>query len=96
MWSNLLWLDLAQRQCIDDLAWNLYARLHEMFWELIPHSLVPLALHRHLCLGQVFPSIVFLRALAKLFIHFGEPLKDFISRHIFQTLLLDIAVNVSA
>ena len=96
MWPDFFWLDLAQRLGMDYLAWNSYPRFHKMFWELVPHGLMPLTLDRLLSFCQVFPSIVFPGALAKLFIHFGEPLKDFIGRHIFQTLLLDIAVDESA
>ena len=67
--------------------------LHQMLRELIPHCLMPLPLNRFLSLGQVFPAIMFLMALAKLLVHSLEPIQYLIFAHILQTLVLDEAID---
>ena len=68
-----------------------------MFGVLIPHGFVPLALNRILsCHVQPIFSVVFHWPFAKFFVHFREPKEDLVDVHVFQGLVFDVAIDVSA
>ena len=94
--SDLLLHDWAHRQSLDGHRGNLDLGLHQVLWELVPHSVMPLTLNGLLVNSEVFSAIVLDGALAKLFANLVEPKEHLVTGHILEGLLLDVAVNVGA
>ena len=96
MRAELLLFDGLIGHCHELRHGNVNLWLHQMLRELVPHGLMPLSLHGNLAPGEALATVVIHRPSTELLVDFLEPEEDLVSVHVFQALLLDVAVDVGA